>query len=46
LPAWHPDLYFSFELTVWDHGRPRGFRFSVDDARAPDRLFLVAADEI
>ncbi len=38
--------YFWFELAVWDHGRRRGFRFSVDDARAPDHLFLVAAEEI
>jgi hypothetical protein len=44
--AAHPDVYFWFALTVWDQGRPRGFRFTVDDARAPDRLFLVAADEI
>ncbi len=42
----HPDLYFFFELTVWDQNRPRGFRFSVDDGLAPDRLFLVAAEEI
>jgi len=42
----HPDLYFWFELTVWDHGRRRGFRFTVDDARAADHLFLVAAEEI
>ncbi len=42
----HPDLYFGLELTVWDHDRPRGFRFTVDDARAPDHLFLVAAEEI
>ena len=41
-----PDLYFWFELTVWDRGRPRGFRFTVDDARATDRLFLVGVDEI
>jgi hypothetical protein len=41
----HPDLYFFCELTVWDQGRPRGFRFTVDDARATDRLFLVAAEE-
>jgi hypothetical protein len=42
----HPDLYFWYVLTVWDQGRPRGFRFTVDDARAPDHLFLVAAEEI
>lgn len=40
-----PDLYFWFGLTVWDQGRPRGFRFTVDDARAADHLFLVAAEE-
>jgi hypothetical protein len=32
----YPDVTFWFELTVWDQGRPRGFRFTVDDARAPD----------
>ena len=42
----HPELYFSFEVTVWDKGKSRGFRFTVDDARATDRLFLVAAEEI
>ena len=42
----HPDVYFLFELAVWDKGRPRGFRFIVDDATAPDRLFLVGVDEI
>jgi hypothetical protein len=42
----HPDLYFWFGLTVWEQGKPRGFRFAVDDARATDRLFLVAAEEI
>ena len=42
----HPDLYFRFELTVWDHERPRGFRFTVDDARAPGHLFVVAAEEV
>jgi len=42
----HPDLYFWFELIVWDQGRWRGFRFTVDDARAADHLFLVAAEEI
>jgi hypothetical protein len=42
----HPDLYFWFGLTVWEKGRPRGFRFTVDDARATDRLFLVAAEEL
>jgi hypothetical protein len=44
--AAHPDLYFWFGLTVWDGGRPRGLRFTVDDARAPGHLFLVAAEEI
>jgi hypothetical protein len=42
----YPDLYFWFELTVWQQGHPRGFRFTLDDARAPDHLFLVAAEEI
>jgi hypothetical protein len=42
----NPDLYFWCELTVWDQGRPRGFRFTVDDARATDRLFIVAVDEV
>jgi hypothetical protein len=42
----NPDLYFWFELTVWADDRPRGFRFTVDDARAPDHLFLAAAEEI
>jgi hypothetical protein len=37
----HPDFYFWFGLTVWEQGRPRGFRFTVDDARATDRLFIV-----
>jgi hypothetical protein len=41
----HPDLYFSCELTVWDQGRPRGCRFTVDDARATGILFLVAVEE-
>lgn len=41
----HPDLYFSCELTVWDQGSPRGFRFTVDDGRATDRLFIVVAEE-
>ena len=42
----HADVYFWFELTVWDQGRPRGFRFTVDDARAVGYLFLVAAEEV
>ena len=42
----HPDLCFWYELTVWDEGQPRVFRLTVDDARATDRLFLVAAEEI
>ena len=42
----HPDLYFWCELIVWDQGRPRGFRFLVDDAHATDRLFLTDAEEI
>lgn len=41
-----PDLYFWCELIAWDQGKPRGFRFTVDDARAPGRLFVVAAEEI
>jgi hypothetical protein len=41
-----PDHYFWCELTVWDQGRQRGFRFVVDDARATDRLFIVAVDEV
>jgi hypothetical protein len=42
----HPDLYFWIELNVWDNGVLRRFRFTVDDARAPGHLFLVAAEEI
>lgn len=41
----HPDLYFWCEVTVWDQERPRRLRFTVDDARAPGHLFLVAVDE-
>ena len=41
----HPDLYFWFEVTLWDQGRPRSFRFTVDDARAAGYLFLIAAEE-
>ncbi|HLN33564.1 MAG TPA: hypothetical protein VK395_37910 [Gemmataceae bacterium] len=42
----HHDLYFRFELHMRDQGRLRSFRFTLDDARAPERLFLVAADEV
>jgi hypothetical protein len=41
-----PHLYFWYDLIVMDQGRLRRFRFTVDDARATDRLFLVAAEEI
>jgi hypothetical protein len=41
-----PDLYFYFELAVVDHEHLRGYRFTVDDVKAPDRLFLVAVEEI
>ena len=43
--AARPDLGFWYDLTVWDQGRPRGFRFTVDDARAAGYLFLVAVEE-
>lgn len=31
-----PERYVWGELTVWDHGKPREFRFTIDDATAPD----------
>jgi hypothetical protein len=42
----YPDLYFWFALSIWDQGEHRTFRLTVDDARATDRLFLVAAEEV
>ena len=41
-----PDVRFLFELTVWDGGQVRGFRFAVDDAQAPGYLFAVTAEEV
>jgi hypothetical protein len=41
-----PDVRFLLELTVWDGGQVRGFRFAVDDAQAPGYFFAVAAEEI
>ncbi len=41
-----PDRYFWCELTVWERGRPRGFRFIIDDATAPGYMLVVAAEEV
>ena len=41
----NPDLNFWCGFLVWDQGKPRGFRFVVDDTTAAGHLFIVAADE-
>ena len=43
--ASEPDRYFFCEVILWHQGKPRKFRFTIDDATAPGYMLLVAAEE-